>query len=221
MSHAWMWPALFALGCYHGINPGMGWLFAVALGLQEKSERAVFGALPPIALGHIVSVSLVVALAAAAQQTLPPNPVRYGAAALLLSFGVYRLVRARHVRWVGMRVGFWGLCAWSFLMATGHGAGLMLLPFLSAGVQSASTFHVGGMDMLHGASATAAASPGIWVGAVAVHTFGYLLTMIAVAWVVFTRLGVKILRTAWFNFDLAWAIALVLSGALMILLPRA
>jgi len=221
MSHAWMWPALFALGCYHGINPGMGWLFAVALGLQEKSERAVFAALPPIALGHVVSVGLVVALAVVAQQTLPPNAVRYGAAALLVSFGVYRLVRARHVRWVGMRVGFWGLTAWSFLMATGHGAGLMLLPFLSAAAQPVSVFHMGGMATLHGASTTAAASPGIWVGAVAVHTFGYLLTMIAVAWVVFTRLGVKILRTAWFNFDLAWAIALVLSGALMLLLPRA
>lgn len=220
MSHAWMWPALFALGCYHGINPGMGWLFAVALGLQEKSDRAVFAALPPIALGHVVSVGLVVALAAIAQQTLPPDAVRYGAAALLLSFGVYRLVRARHVRWVGMRVGFWGLSAWSFLMATGHGAGLMLLPFLSA-AQPASAVHMGSMGALQGASGAAAASPGVWVGAVAVHTFGYLLTMIAVAWVVFTRLGVKILRTAWFNFDLAWALVLVLSGALMLLLPRA
>jgi hypothetical protein len=119
-----------------------------------------------------------------------------------------------------MRVGFWGLSAWSFLMATGHGAGLMLLPFFSAAAQPVSAFHMGGMGAVHGAGVTGAASPGIWVGAVAVHTFGYLLTMIAVAWVVFTRLGVKILRTAWFNFDLAWAIALVLSGALMLILPR-
>ena len=221
MSHAWMWPALFALGCYHGINPGMGWLFAVALGLQEKSARAVFAALPPIALGHVVSVGLIVALAAVAQHTLPPDTLRYGAAALLVSLGIYRLVRARHVRWVGMRVGFWGLSAWSFLMATGHGAGLMLLPFLSAAAEPSSSIYMRGMGVLHGVGPPMAASPVVWVSAVAVHTFGYLLTMILVAWVVFTRLGVRILRTAWFNFDLAWAIALVLSGALMLLLPRA
>ena len=113
-----------------------------------------------------------------------------------------------------MRVGFWGLCAWSFLMATGHGAGLMLLPFLSGKAQPASSMSMGA---LHGAGATGA-SFGIWLSVVGVHTFGYLLTMIAVAWVVYTRLGVKFLRTAWFNFDLAWAIALILSGALMLLL---
>ena len=221
MSHAWMWPALFALGCYHGINPGMGWLFAVALGLQEKSERAVFAALPPIALGHVVSVGLIVALAAVAQQTLPADALRYGAAALLVSFGVYRLVRARHVRWVGMRVGFWGLSAWSFLMATGHGAGLMLLPFLSGAAHQGSFVHMGGMSALYGVSAIVPASPSLWAGAVAVHTFGYLVTMIAIAWIVFTRVGVTFLRTAWFNFDLAWAMALILSGVLMFTLARA
>ena len=220
MSHTWMWPALFVLGCYHGINPGMGWLFAVALGLQEKSARAVFAALPPIALGHVVSVGLIVALAAAAQRTLPPDAMRYGAAALLLAFGVYRLVRARHVRWVGMRVGFWGLSAWSFLMATGHGAGLMLLPFLwGAAGHALAPMHMGSMGALHGAPPTA--SLGVWVSAVGVHTFGYLLTMIAIAWIVFSKLGIKILRTAWFNFDLAWAIALILSGLIMLILPRA
>jgi hypothetical protein len=216
-----MWPALFALGCYHGINPGMGWLFAVALGLQEKSERAVFAALPPIALGHVASVGLIVGLAAVAQQTLPSDALRYGAAALLVSFGVYRLVRARHIAWVGMRVGFWGLSAWSFLMATGHGAGLMLLPFLSGWANVGSLEHMGAMDTLHGAGALVPASPGLWAGAVAVHTFGYLVTMIAIAWIVFSRLGVKILRTAWFNFDLAWAVALILSGVLMFVLARA
>ena len=216
-----MWPALFVLGCYHGINPGMGWLFAVALGLQEKSGRAVMAALPPIALGHVVSIGSIVALAAVAQRTLPPDALRYGAAALLLVFGVYRLARARHVRWVGMRVGFWGLSAWSFLMATGHGAGLMLLPFLSnAAGPVLAPMHMGSAGAMHGVPATAAASLGVWVSAVVVHTFGYLLAMIAVAWIVFSKLGVKILRTAWFNFDLAWAIALILSGLLVLVAPR-
>jgi hypothetical protein len=213
-----MWPALFVLGCYHGINPGMGWLFAVALGLQEKSDRAVFAALPPIALGHIVSVASIVALAAIAEQTLPPEVLRYGAAALLLAFGVFRLVRARHIRWVGMRVGFWGLTAWSFLMATGHGAGLMLLPFLSGVARPGTITNMGTMEGMHGATVTHAATLGVWAGAVGVHTFGYLLTMTAVAWVVYAKVGVAILRSAWFNFDFTWAIALVFSGALVLLL---
>jgi hypothetical protein len=207
MLHAWIWSALFALGCYHGINPGMGWLFAVALGLQEKSRRAVFAALPPIALGHVLSVGAVVALAAVAQRALPEIALRYGAAAILLLFGIYRLVRARHIRWVGMRVGFWGLAAWAFLMATGHGAGRMLLPFLA-----------GPMGGMSGVTVPPPLAPIVWVWAVAVHTFGYLLIMTLVAWVVFDRVGVRILRTAWFNFDLAWAFALIVSGGLMLFL---
>jgi hypothetical protein len=130
MNHAGFWTALFLLGCYHGINPGMGWLFAVALGLQERKRRAIFLALPPIALGHVVSVLGIVAIAALAQATLPQTVLKYSAASILIAFGLYRSIRARHFRWVGMRVGFWGLAAWSFLVATGHGAGLMLLPFL-------------------------------------------------------------------------------------------
>jgi hypothetical protein len=214
-----MWPVLFALGCYHGINPGMGWLFAVALGLQEKSRRAVFAAVPPILLGHLVSVGIVVALAAIAQRTLPVDVLRYGAAAVLLSFGVFRLVRARHVQWVGMRVGFWGLAAWSFLMATGHGAGLMLLPFLSGLVRmDGASLHLGNMASMQRAHAVVAVPPEILAAAVGVHTFGYLLTMLVIAWIVFDKVGVQILRTAWFNFDFAWALALILSGGLMLLL---
>ncbi|HEV2037295.1 MAG TPA: hypothetical protein VGQ96_01715 [Candidatus Eremiobacteraceae bacterium] len=217
MTHAWVWPVLFALGCYHGINPGMGWLFAVALGLQEKSRQAVVAALPPIALGHVVSVGTFIALAAVAQRTLPEHALRYGAAALLLLFGLYRLVRARHMRWVGMRVGFWGLATWSFLMATGHGAGLMLLPFLSS---SGGAGHSMIMGTMHAAgAASAGALPAVtWAWAIGVHTFGYLLTMTGVAWIVFAKVGVQFLRTAWFNFDLAWAAALIVSGALMLFL---
>ncbi|MDQ6766704.1 MAG: hypothetical protein M3Z41_02750 [Candidatus Eremiobacteraeota bacterium] len=217
MTHAWVWPVLFALGCYHGINPGMGWLFAVALGLQEKSRQAVVAALPPIALGHVASVASVIALAAVAQRTVPEQALRYGAAAVLLLFGLYRLVRARHMRWVGMRVGFWGLATWSFLMATGHGAGLMLLPFLTG---SGSGAHFMNMETTHAArGASAGALPAsTWVWAIGVHTFGYLLTMTGIAWIVFAKVGVQFLRTAWFNFDLAWAAALMVSGALMLFL---
>src|SRR5881628_1565297 len=130
MSGLWPWLALLGLGAYHGINPGMGWLFAVALGMQEKHRRAVLAAIPPIALGHALSIGLVVGLLWLAQASVPEKALRYGAAAILFGFGFYRFVRARHPRWVGMRVGFRDLTLWSFLMASAHGAGLMLVPLL-------------------------------------------------------------------------------------------
>src|SRR5262245_13208539 len=106
MSNLWPWLTLFGLGAYHGINPGMGWLFAVALGLQEKSRRAVLKALLPIALGHALSIGVVLGLLWLAQASLPDKILRLSAAAILFGFGLYRLVRSRHPSWVGMRVGF-------------------------------------------------------------------------------------------------------------------
>ena len=132
MSAHFVWVALFLLGCYHGINPAMGWLFAVALGLQERSTAAVLRAIVPLALGHIASVALIVLLAVLAVAQLPAPVVHYAAAGVLLAFGAYRLIRLRHPRWVGMRVGFFGLALWGFLMLSAHGAGLMLVPFVTA-----------------------------------------------------------------------------------------
>ena len=111
----------------------MGWLFAVGLRLPRSHSAAVVRAIVPLALGHIVSVALVVLVASYAAVALPHRAVHVAAAAILIAFGVYRLVRARHIRWVGMRVGFWGLTLWGFLMSSAHGAGLMLLPFVTAG----------------------------------------------------------------------------------------
>src|SRR5262245_9998148 len=106
----------------------MGWLFAVALGFQEQRRSAVWRALPPIAVGHALSVGLIVALVALIHAGIPDEALRWIAALVLVGFGVFRLVRARHPRWVGMRVGFGDLTLWSFLMAAAHGAGLMLVP---------------------------------------------------------------------------------------------
>jgi hypothetical protein len=210
--HAVFWSGLFLLGCYHGLNPGMGWLFAVALGLQERNRRTIFAALPPIALGHVASVLAIVALAGLAKTALPQAGVKYGAAAVLIAFGLYRALRARHLRWVGMRVGPWGLAAWAFLMASGHGAGLMLLPFLLP-------LHQRSLQIMPmpGMAASAPHLPlSLWLAAVGVHTLGYLATMTAAALVVYDRLGVRILRTAWFNFDLVWAAALIISGCILL-----
>src|SRR5690348_2465600 len=122
---------LIALGAFHGLNPAMGWLFAVALGLQEGRRAAVLRALPPIALGHAASVAAVLALLVAARGAAPAAAVRTVSALALVGFGAYKLIAgASHPRWVGMRVGARDLVAWSFLMSSAHGAGLMLLPAL-------------------------------------------------------------------------------------------
>jgi hypothetical protein len=209
VSEAWPWLALLGLGAFHGINPGMGWLFAVALGLQEQRRSAVWNALPPIAVGHALSVGLVVALVALIHASIPSEALRWIAAAVLIGFGVYRLARARHPRWVGMRVGFRDLTLWSFLMASAHGAGLMLVPvFLGTmhqgNVQGAHSAHKADLELLN--------HPWLTTVAVVVHTLGHLLVAGLVAMMVYEKLGVRILQRAWFNFDLAWAVALIVSG---------
>ena len=209
MSDGYLWIALFFLGCYHGINPGMGWLFAVALGLQERSRAAVLRAVIPIAAGHILSVAIVVGLGLWAATLLPHTAVHRAAAILLLAFGAYRLIRLRHPRWVGMRVGFWGLTLWGFLMATAHGAGLMLLPFVTAQGSGMT-----GMPMHATVMANAASAGWLMIG---VHTLGYFLTMTFVAVIVYTYFGVSFLRNAWLNVDLIWAIVLCITGLIALL----
>lgn len=208
MSDRLVWLTLFLLGCYHGLNPGMGWLFAVGLGFQDRSAAAVLRAIVPLTLGHLVSVALVVLVASYAAAAFPHRAVHVTAAAILIAFGLYRLVRARHIRWVGMRVGFWGLTLWGFLMSSAHGAGLMLLPFVTAGRANAAS----GMAMpmpsaqaAHGAFFTG------WL-MVGVHTLGYVLSATAIALLVYTKFGVRFLRTGWVNLDLVWAAALILTG---------
>ncbi|HEU4678709.1 MAG TPA: hypothetical protein VFS35_04255 [Terrimicrobiaceae bacterium] len=209
MNEAWPWLTLLGLGAFHGINPGMGWLFAVALGLQEQRRSAVWRALPPIAVGHALSVGLIVALVALIHASIPDEALRWIAAVVLVGFGVFRLVRARHPRWVGMRVGFGDLTLWSFLMATAHGAGLMLVP-----VFLGTMHHAHGHDAhsAHGADLALLNNPWLATLAVALHTLGHLLVAGLVAMIVYEKLGVRILQRAWFNFDLAWAVALIASG---------
>lgn len=211
MNHgpAWPWIVLFFLGAYHGINPGMGWLFAVALGMQRQSERAVWQSLLPIAAGHAVAIGLVVALAVIAGTILPPNYVRVSVACILFGFGIFRLLRRGHPRWGGMQVGFRDLTIWSFLMASAHGAGFMLLPVITAGLTEHQHNMPSDEPALHGA----------WTGvlAVAVHTLGYLLTTGTIAFVVYRWFGLNLLRRIWVNLDLIWGLALIATAALTIL----
>jgi hypothetical protein len=214
----WTWLALLLLGAYHGLNPAMGWLFAVALGLQEKTGRAVAKSLLPLGAGHLLSVAAVLSVAQAARFTVPVSVLRMVAAAVLIGFGLYRLIRRRHPRWVGMRVGSRDLTLWSFLMASAHGAGLMLLPFVLASPQQpmpgAHAHHM----MMAGAMQIPSGMTAPWWFPIALHTAGYLLVTAALALIVYYKVGIAILRRAWFNFDLLWVGALVAMGILTLVL---
>jgi hypothetical protein len=214
MTGSWGWGALFLLGAYHGINPGMGWLFAVALGMQEKSGRAVWRALVPITVGHALAIGTVVLALGMVHGLIPMGLVKWGVAALLIGLGSYRLFRSWHPRGAGMQVGLLRLTLWSFLMASAHGAGLMVVPVL-LGMSMSSGHDTGGPA--HHQPATFG---GPWSGlaAVLVHTAGYLLVVGLVAWLVYEKLGLALLRKAWINLDLIWAAALLVTGAAVLLM---
>ena len=198
----WPWAALALLGAYHGLNPGMGWLFAVARGLQERKREAVLSSLLPIALGHEASIVIVVIAVSLTEQFLPPSFVRLLAALVLVTFGLYKLARPRsHPKGFGMRVGFAGLAGWSFLMSSAHGAGLMLAPVL-LGLPVAGTYHSLSEITMQA------------VFAASVHVTAMLLVMGIVAIVVYEKVGLGILRRGWLNMDLAWSVVLIASGAI-------
>ena len=200
------WLTLAGLGAFHGLNPGMGWLFAVALGMQENKRSAVWRALIPLTLGHVLAIGAAIALAIVAGTALSPSMLRWPVALLLAGLGVRQLYRHMHPRWAAMRVSMGGLTVWSFLMASAHGAGLMVLPvFLSmAGIPEGPACHARG------------ASAQVFTGTMAtlVHSFGYLAVTAIAAWLVVDRFGLRLLRKAWINLDVIWAAALIITGCL-------
>ncbi|HKN75766.1 MAG TPA: hypothetical protein VJW94_11360 [Candidatus Acidoferrum sp.] len=213
----WPWAALFLLGAYHGINPGMGWLFAVALGFQKKSAAAVWQSLVPIAVGHFIAIGLVLAAAVLAGAVLPLRYVKIAAACVLLAFGVHRLIRKSHPRWGGMQIGFRDLCIWSFLMASAHGAGFMLLPILLKMSTLRASADSG--DSAHHLHTLGFAGPWTATAALFVHTLGYLLVTGLIAFVVYEKFGLEVLRRAWVNLDLIWAVALIATAGFTLLIP--
>ena len=205
------WAMLMVLGAFHGINPGMGWLFAVALGMQERRRGAVLRALVPLGAGHALAVAGAVGVALAIGSVIPLGWLRWPVAGVLVSLGALRLVRHRHPRWGGMRVSMGGLTVWSFLMATAHGAGIMVVPVFMGMSMSGAGEHAHHMS-------AAATGAGAAFFATGVHAVGYLAVTAFIAVLVFEKLGVGILRRAWFNLDLIWSAALVATGALTVML---
>jgi hypothetical protein len=207
MTEAWPWLAFAGLGAFHGLNPAMGWLFAVGLGLHRQSRRVVMVSLLPIAVGHALSVAAVAGALVIAGALVPHDVVRVGAGAVLLTWAAYhwRFGHRHRVRF-GMQVSLWGLAAWSFLMAAAHGAGLMLWPALMQTCLSSETAGAG----LNSSLASALSGVGI-------HTLAMVATTAVIAVVVHEWLGVAVLRSAWLNVDLLWVVALGATGALLII----
>lgn len=209
--------ALLSLGALHGLNPGMGWLFAVALGVQQGERRAVWRALGPLAAGHALAIAAAVGIALGLGVVLPSAGIRWGAAALLVALGVWQMRGHRHVgiggwRVSGLRVNGRELTVWSFIVATAHGAGLMAAPFALRAAHSGVLDH-----SAHAGHSTAALAgvvsidwPTLW--ATSVHTAGYLLVTALLAVIVYERAALRLVRRAWINFDLIWAAALLLTG---------
>jgi hypothetical protein len=208
---------MLLLGAYHGLNPAMGWLFAVALGMQEQKGTTVVRSLVPMALGHALAIGAVVAIAIVLGVSLPLVVARGVIAALLVGLGVFFLVQHWHPRWVRMQVGFADLTLWSFLMATAHGAGLMVVPVLWRGASAQASVRMGDRAnaMLHGSAGT---SPLAGLTATLVHTAGYLLVTGLIAWVIYNKVGLAILRKAWFNVDAVWGVALIATGLITFLM---
>ena len=206
------WAALIALGAFHGLNPAMGWLFAVARGMQERSRRVLLTSLPPIAAGHLASVAIVAAVVSATRSVVAANVVGIAGGLILVAFGLWRLLSERHFRWAGMRLSTSQLAGWSFLMSSAHGAGLMLLPVLATSAVGERAGHEH-----HLATDTpGAALSGL--AAAGVHTLAMFAVMAACAVLVYEFVGVNILRRAWFNVDKLWAGVMVGAGALTIAL---
>jgi hypothetical protein len=218
MNTYWPWLSLLALGAFHGLNPAMGWLFAVSLGLQERRLRAVVVALGPIALGHALAIGIAAIAVGTLGLVIPQRLLLALGGVALLAFAAYKVItRFRHPRWVGMRVGPRELVMWSFLMASAHGAGMMLVPVLVAlrgdAVASALAHaeHVGhmGHQMPGGNDSLLPA-----LAAVGLHSAAMLAVAGTLAVVVYQHVGLEVLRRAWVNLDLIWVGALVVVGGM-------
>jgi hypothetical protein len=208
MSDLSPWLVLIALGAFHGLNPAMGWLFAVALGLYRQSRKTVLISLIPIALGHAAAIAVVVYAVIGLGMAIDEKAFRVLSGVLLIAWGLYHLLYGhRHRLRIGLRTGLLGLFAWSFVMATAHGAGMMLIPVLTPLTAAGEhAHHMPATNSLMLASL-----------AVLVHSLAMLVTTGFVALIVYQWAGLDFLRRGWINLDLIWTAALIGIGLWLLL----
>lgn len=200
---------LALLGAFHGINPGMGWLFAVSIGMQERSRKALLLALPAIALGHEAAIGVMVLVLTATSSWFTAKIVVLVGGGVLLAFGLWQLWSKRHVRWVGMRLNRRQLAGWSFVMSSAHGAGLMVLPVFVFPVDE----HLSALDLHRGVTPVVATA----LISLVVHVGAMIITCGTVALIVYQAAGLSFLRRTWLNLDRVWAFALIGAGTATLL----
>ena len=219
-----LWAGVVLMGIFHGLNPAMGWPLAVANGLSEKRDAAVFSTWVPLGTGHLAAMALVlVPFALLAWMLHWGREIRIGAGALVLLFGVSQLFLRHHPRWLA-RIRPTQLALWSFVMATAHGAALMLLPILMGLCEAPATVAVGApasafdhevvMGLMRSSVGTA-------VTVSLLHTAAMIGSGLAVAWVVYRYLGLRALRAAWLDLGFVWALGLIASGAAAVVMALA
>lgn len=202
------WLAVAGLGLYHGLNPAMGWLFAGGMGVQHRSRDAVLYSLFPIAIGHSLSVALVAALIVTAGLVADEALLRHLSGGALILWGFYCLVSGKsHLMPASLGAGFAGLGLWSFLMASAHGAGFMLVPAL--------------MPLcLSGSAAAALGTSGSFAiagGAVLLHMGAMLAATGALALLFYRGAQSSFLKERARFIDLVWVGALFATGTWLLL----
>jgi len=204
-----LWWAVIFSGLYHGLNPGMGWPLAVSAALMERKRSAMGRALVALASGHFLAMTVIlIPFSLMILLVQWQHEIRVGAGMLVTCLGVYLLINRRHPRFLA-RVKPTRLALWSFLAATAHGAGLMLVPiylglcgpsFRDAGHSAAGTLMAGNLGTAFLVSFT--------------HTVAMTMAGGVIAVAIYFWLGLEFLSRTWFNLDVVWALSLILVGAI-------
>jgi hypothetical protein len=203
---AGLWLAVILAGLYHGVNPGMGWPLAVSAALFDGA-RSLYSALAALAIGHLAAMAVILLpFSAMASLVIWQRELQLAAGALVAGFGIFLFLRNRHPRFLA-RVKPTRLALWSFLAATAHGAGLMLVP-IYLGLCRAEELDAGH----RAAGELMAGNLGVAVAVAAAHTLAMVMSGGAIAYAVHRWLGIGFLQKSWFNLERVWAGSLVLVG---------
>ena len=202
-----LWGAVIFSGIYHGLNPGMGWPLAVSAALMERRHKAMPKALAALALGHFLSMTLILLpFSLMASLIMWEMQIRMTAGLLVTVFGIYLLINRRHPRFLA-RVHPTRLALWSFLAALAHGAGLMLVP-IYLGICAPEELDSG--HKAAGALMAGKISSALLVAFI--HTTAMTFAGGLLAFAMYVWLGLKFLSKTFFNLELIWALSLILVG---------